>query len=79
MSWDIDSSAAGRSCCTRQTTLMIFAAALNMKMIRTNKFIIDNQKEPRDLKDDDGSNRYHESGSNSSSNSAQTSIDPGVG
>jgi hypothetical protein len=39
MSWDIDSSAAGRSCCTRQTTLMIFAAALNMKMIRTNKFI----------------------------------------
>jgi hypothetical protein len=65
MSWDIDSSAAGRSCCTRQTTLMIFAAALNMKMIRTNKFIIDNQKKPRDLEDDDGSNRYHESGSNS--------------
>ncbi len=44
---------------------MIFAAALNMKMIRTNKFIIDNQKKPRDLEDDDGSNRYHESGSNS--------------
>jgi hypothetical protein len=77
MSWDIDSSAAGRSCCTRQTTLMIFAAALDMKMIWTNKFIIDNQKKPQDLEDDDGSNRYHESGS-SSSHSGQTSIDPGV-